>query len=212
MKKEQVIKSGIFSPGLIGGEKIFFLKCDKDTFYLKHGEESPYLKDDKGKYVKMGFDDVVEARLSYLSTYFEQEKQEAVDFEYSKLTSELMAKANKKLAQMEFTIEAADDEGSIGFALAHANGRKITVTDEERESCKYLRQLIEAKQYDLLDIAINGFGNPMASFSIKDGADQTALLNLFHKDNLDKTLETKAEKGGIMVKAMANVEKRYYPQ
>lgn len=225
VSKQQVLRSRIFSPGIIGGEKAIFISCDKNFFFMKHNGAKNYLKDGDGKYVKVAMEQVIEARILYLSSpgYMEQEKAEAIQDELEKLGKELVVKANEFISlvkQQEAHLSGHYDD-ILTKAIIEQNGTKEKYRDKAVEFFRIVPTAVEIKQalseavsqkdYETLYRYLNRF-EPLGSFKTSEGADITAFVNLFHASVVNNTIADLQEKGALYLKAKINVEKTYYPE
>lgn len=240
MNKADVVKSKIYSPGLIGGEVVTFLeasnsnwKYDKRYFFIKHTGSESYLKDELGKFVKLPIDDVVEARLLYLAGYQAKEMKAAIKEELAQLQTDLTKKATdiiKKVKQMEMYRDGSFPKGSIEEMLLNHRQDPEEPTVAEKYKAKAdaffqqiptagafkdkLEQLLTAKDFDSLYYLFNNdhWLPLLASFKTGDDVNLTALVNVFGAKNINKSLDTLVKKGSLALIAKINVEKRYNPE
>ncbi len=225
MTAVQVKNSKIFSPGLIGGEIVYFLFAEKDLFYMKHVQDGPYVKDDKGKYSKIHMNDVIEARLLYWAAYGEKEKALAVKEETETLGKELCEKSQKvidRISELErfATKQYLPMEGGLMDMVSP------TYKEEKEkqavlffanhpgalEFAEKLRHFIKMKNYEELYRHCIEPGEPVATFSNAKDADFTAMINIFGAANIEKTTIALKEKGSLHLMATAIIEKRYHPE
>jgi hypothetical protein len=219
MTKEQILKSKILSPGIIGGSIVKFLDAGKNTFFLKHEGSEDYLKDENGKYVKMAIDDVLQARMLYLSSFEEKEKEEAIQRQVEKLADGYIKKANEVIEKITI-YDSYRKEDSVNMQILEKMNRNIyeqKIKEVEAfwennptalEYKEMLEKAIEDKDYESLFSVFED--NLIASFSTI--GELEALKNIFGIDNLAKTIEERNQKGSLHLKAKVEVEKRYHPE
>jgi len=226
MTAAQIKKSRIFSPGLIGGESVYFLSAEKDLFYIKYNDKDGYVKDNKNKYVKINIDEVIEARLLYWCSYGGKEKKQAINDEIKKMGKELVVKAEKIIKQIErFERIANKKYDDVEFSLMQLISKDYQEKQEKQAVAFFndnptaavlkntLLEMIEKKDYEGLYQQVEfEFGKALVTFKNGSDIDFTALSNLFGQRNIEKTISALEEKGALYVKAMAIVEKRYYPE
>ncbi len=94
MTIDQIKKSGIISPGLINESTVLFLPTgDNKTYFIKHEGTNNYVKDLKGKYVKLPKADVLESRQKYLELYGPAEIEKAIEDEMVSLHEAVLERA-----------------------------------------------------------------------------------------------------------------------
>lgn len=219
MTKDQIIKSQIYSPGLIGGEKVYFLPGE-NGYFIKHEGQSAYLKDNKGKFVLLPLADVIEARITYLATYYEQEKEFAIQEQIKSMHAEAIEKAQEIIKLITGHQNRRDGvKNEISF-LEALPGIKEKLERETKTFFKQnpnaieikddFAQLITNEDYDTLYCRLEqGAGKPLATFNFN--GDLAALVNLFHAKALDNTVKELKEKGSLYLEAKIIVEKKYFP-
>jgi len=224
--KEQIIKSGRLSPGLIGGEIVYFLLASKNLYFINHSEDGPYSKDNKGKYIKMPLEEVVEARELYLTSFWEKEKSEAIQEELKIIKKALKEEAEALIKTIEkydrwrlykydgFTELLSTAFTGSNYDLKKENKKKADKFFEGDNEKNYLeikdklKDYLLYKDYEQIYFLFNS-GKPIGTFSTK--GDLTALINVFGADNINKSIDTLKE-SPLLLLAEINVNKKYFPQ
>jgi hypothetical protein len=223
MNKEQIIKSKIYSPGLIGGSIVTFIPSVDNTFYIKHEGAESYLKDDKNKYVLFKIDAVVDARLLYLLSYEQVEKEGKIKSETQTIKKEVLEKVNGIIKTVKQFEAWREDSYILNIlqSVVDSSERGKEMTDEREQQSKLffidnpdasetkerLIALIESGDYDSLYTWIN-FGKAAGVFDTTK--DLTALVNTIGIKNIDKTID-KMKESALYLEAKIRVEKKYYP-
>jgi len=226
--KQQIKQSKIFSPGIIGGETVYFLPTSNHCFFMKHSEEGEYVRDNGGKYAKLDIDAVIEARLLYLSGNLEAEKATAVEEMEAEINFQLQVEAAAIVNKIvDYNSWKNGDYSSMGdldtiYGSAHA---PTVLSDNKRAAIDFLNEypnsneirqnlhtLVAQSNYKQLYIFI-GFSMGKIAVSFKPGllidikAYKQLLLNISNNHNED------IEKyGSISAIARAVVENQYHPE
>lgn len=226
MQRHHIIKTRKVSPGIIGGEVVHFIESGtKDMFWFKHDGTDSFHKDEKGKYSTLSFDQVVDARMIYLASYENDEKEALIQKSIESQKKELAKKGMEIVDKIEAKEKAAVD----GFQDTLA-GMIIKGASQERyeNHVQAARQffidnpnIIELKNtlksallnddFDLVyHIVEFQFGKPTVSF--KTTGDLTAMINTIGSENIVETIENTRKHGSLYLIAKAEVEKQYYPE
>ena len=230
MTKAQIKKNKIYSPGLIGGEIVYFLEASKGLFFINHEGTEGYVKDNKGQYVKIALQDVIDARFTYLSSFLEKEMEAAIKDELKVLGQKYVETAQKLIDNIEKYEARVNDSyekdsfniHSIIFQLQENpekakqeyKQRAVDFFNQYPDAIRLKNELkswVEKEDYESLYRSLNAM-KPMGSFNIKEGADLTAFINLFGGDRIGHTVDELVEKGSLYLAAKINVEKKYYPE
>jgi len=232
ISKQQIKHSKIFSPGIIGGEIVYFLPTTNHCFFMKHSEEGEYVRDNGGKYAKLDIDAVVEARLLYLYENLESEKFIAVKEMLAEIENSLINEANAiKTKINNYLAWQLNDYTSMGdldavYGSAHTptiianNNTEAKAFIEHfsvyklKEYAATLSALISGKNYEYLYRLLN-FNEGKIQTSFKPGLliDRQAFkkLNLLNdaaaNSNTDLT-----DTVSLHQIAKTIVEKMYHPE
>lgn len=210
-----------YSPGLIGGEKVIFLKANPTHFYIKKDGESSWQKDNSNQFIKISFKEVLEARKLFLTEYKDQELNELIEIELDSIKSEIKKDAEEinqriKFYQDSLKLEDSTCENSIVNMLG-AIDKKGAIYDAKKffannpdavELKEKLQNYLDTDNYDMIDHILN-FGKPMCTFSTNSESDMTALISMFNSTILDNTIDELQVKGSLYLKAKALILKEY---
>ena len=232
MTKEQIIKSKIYSPGLIGGEVVTFLQAPKNTFYVTHQGKEGFLKDDNNKFVLFNIEKVVDARYLYLTNSLEQEKENRNQSEIIVITNELLKKKKKHIDHIQMNenwlIGVKNSSGNITIDQLQEiaddlESKKIgqPMWEHRKKQAEYffeqntfaidfkneLLELIKNENWNKLYSIFRKKNNPI---TFKTDGDLTALINTIGANVIENTIE-KMKESSLYLEAKVKVEKMYYP-
>ncbi len=230
MTKQQIKKSGVFSPGIIDGNVFYFLSA-KDGFFFKQEGQEDYNRDDSGKFIKLDATAVIEARYQYLLLHQEKEMETEIQNEFERLGLQLVSKAQDIIKFIQgfecytekYTEDHKEDTSTIIFNAVLENANPEFLKQRKRqaelffinnpkalETKQQLLQYVEDKNYELLYSLVGfKFGEPMATFNMHSETDMFTLKQVFSADVIEKTLTDLKEKGSLYLIAKINVEKKY---
>lgn len=230
-KKKIIQKTQTVSPGIIDGVIHHFLPSTENMYYVKKDGEDEYQRDAGGKYVKMSFDECVAARELYLVEHGDAEKEVKIVAEMEIIKADTLKKAKEivdRVKQMEDWKDGKyggyEDEvmGGIVKALYESHPDHDGIKNRNQAQAKaffaqcpnasamkkQLQAWIDAADYEGLYNYLNQ--GRLATFKDGDELGLNALVNIFHVDQLEKTLDNlKGHEGNIRIAARAIVEREY---
>jgi len=189
-----------------GDEPVTLMKANESEFWVKLSDGS-FLKGDKGL-IKFDLKTCMIARARYQLNYQEEEKKTLVEAEVDKLRKSVATKAEKIIKSITNVLDASkwSKESISGFEKALSEFHDSNYSNEKEEMKKRaqilidknggfdkveaytlrLKELLSNEQYDELYMVLFSEGVPLIG---KFDNDSKSLIDLFHRDVLQQTIQ-----------------------
>lgn len=227
----KVQDSGKFSPAMMqkGDEPVTLIKANSESFWIQL-EDGSFLKD-KGKLMVFDLKTCLIARARYWTLFSnvetamgekrrEEAKQKEIDKEVERIKADVKKQAESVISKYREIekyaglirndfLDMIKNINPEGFrAKEEAAKQFISENPELKELINSIESKLTNEDFDSLYILLKTDGLPLIA-SIDNDNNLELLKRFFHRDKIEKTVDTIQHQNHIRNVAMFNVNKRY---